>query len=61
MFEIVFSGTFTGTLTFTAPTSMAGVLETAGHYSRADLSTLKVRCSENYEVESFMQHFSFLL
>ena len=51
MFKIVFSGTFTGTPTFTAPTSTAGVLETVALCSRADLSTLKVRCCENYQVE----------
>ena len=60
MFKIVFSGTFTGTPTFTAPTSTAGALVTAGHYSRADLSTLKVRRSENYQVESFLYAAFFL-
>ena len=42
MFTIVFSGTFTGTPIFTAPTSTAGVLETVAHCSKADPSTLKV-------------------
>ena len=57
----ILSGTFTGTPTFTAPTSTAGVLETVAHSSRADLSTLKVRCCENYQVESLPPKKSFHL